>query len=165
MRQHILSTALVFCVAVMSGCGSKTPMLGSFVSFETQYVNSEFDGSITLRAWGDGNTRDDAVAQAAKQALHDVLFKGVTKGVASTDYHQRPLVVAPNAEERYQNFFATFFADGGEYTKYVNLKDEKVNSKQVLENKLVYKYGVTVRVLYTQLRQRLQQEGIIPQSN
>lgn len=160
MRKYmILACALCLSTLLFSSCGTKKSSLGTFYSFETECVGTEYDGSLTLRAWGEGNSKKDAVEQAKKRAVRDVIFKGITRGVS--DYNMRPLVIESNAAEKYQDYFNRFFSDGGEYLHYVNMKDEKSNSKQMMENRLVYKYGITVRVLSSELKKKLQDDGII----
>ena len=117
------------------------------------------DGSLTVRAWGDGNSKKDAIEQAAKQAVYDVLFKNNITGTTGT--LAKPVVVEANAREKYENYFNTFFKDGGEYRRYITLQDEKENSKQKMENRYVYRYCVTLRVLRSDLKARLQKDGII----
>lgn len=155
----VLVCTLCLSTLLFSSCGTKKTSLGAFFSFETEFLGAEYDGSLTLRAWGEGNSKKDAVEQAKKQAVRDVIFKGITRGVS--DYHMRPLITESNAVEKYQDYFNRFFSDGGDYLRYVNMKDEKSNSKQVMENHQVYKYGITVRVLSSELKKRLQDDGII----
>ena len=50
------------------------------MEFETQCLGVEEDGSQTLRTWGFGNKKKDAVEQAMKNAVRDVLFKGISRG-------------------------------------------------------------------------------------
>lgn len=151
---------LVLFISLFMLCACQTKSsLGAFYSYETEYIGSEYDGSLTLRAWGEGASKKDAIEQAMKKALRDVIFKGITKGVS--DYNMRPLVYDPNGAAKNQDYFNQFFADCGEYLNYVNLKDEKSNSRQVMENRQVYKYGVTVRVFRSALQQKLQADGII----
>lgn len=152
----------IFCLGIIVFCSCKANKpsdLGAFYSFETECIGTEYDGSLTLRAWGEGISKQDAVEQAKKKALRDVIFKGITRGVS--DYNMRPLVLDANGADKYQDYFNRFFSDKGAYTSFVNLRDEKANSKQVMENKLTYKYGVTVRILRAELKQKLQQDGII----
>lgn len=159
MRKIYLYWCLLTSMLVICACGSTKSSLGAFNSFETEYLGSELDGSLTLRAWGEGSTRSDAVEQAMKNAVYDVVFKGITKG--NNNYNQKALVLSPNARENNETYFNRFFMDGGDYRKYVNRKDEKNNSVQTMENRQVYKYGITVRVNRTALKNRLQQDSII----
>ena len=159
-KNILIGYGVCLILLLFSACSSNKPAaFGSFYSYETECLGTEYDGSLTLRAWGEGNSKKDAVEQAKKKALRDVIFKGITRGV--NDHTMRPLVLEANGAEKHQDYFNRFFADGGDYTKFVNMKDEKSNSKQIMENRQVYKYGVTIRVLRNELKKRLQNDGII----
>ena len=90
---------------VFAGCSSKKSV-SSYHSFESECLGVELDGSETLRAWGRGKNRTDAIEQAKKNAVRDVLFKGVAAG--SRECSVRPLVTEVNAQERYA-YYGTFF--------------------------------------------------------
>lgn len=131
----------------------------SYVSYETECLNVEQDGSVTVRAWGEGRNKADAVEQAKKNAVKDVIFKGIKDGKCNCGV--KPLIFEVNAEEKYEEYFNIFFADGGEYKEYVSAEDEKFFSKSSQRNKVGAKYGVTVRVLKSELKQRLIHDGVI----
>ena len=127
---------------------------------ETECIGKEMDGSLTLRVWGTGRNRTDALEQAKKQAVYDVLFKGVTKG--NTDYNMRPIMTEVNARQRYQDYFDIFFMDRGEYLKYISMEDKRAGSTKVSKrNFRDVTLGVTVRVLVPQLRARLKSDGLL----
>lgn len=151
---------LLMCVAfllLIAGCATKNAQTS--VQYETECLGVEGDGSQTVRAWGLGRNKADAVEQAKKNAVSDVIFKGIRAGVAGCN--MRPLVNEVNARERYEEYFDRFFMDGGEYTKFVSTADEKNRSKDASRNKVGARYGVTVRVLRNELRQQLKSDGII----
>lgn len=128
-------------------------------SLETECISVEQDGSQTLRVWGKGRNRSDALEQAKKDAVYQVLFQGVLKG--NKGYNQRPIVTEVNARERYQDYFDIFFMDGGEYLKYVSMADRRLgtNKKVIVESQVWF--CTTVRVLIPELKQRLKQDGIL----
>ena len=128
-------------------------------SFETECISIEQDGSQTLRVWGKGRNRSDAIEQAKKDAVYDILFKGVLKG--NKGYNLRPLVTEVNARERYQDYFDIFFMDGGEYLKYVSMADKRMGSTKKIKTDTQVWYCVTVRVLIPELRMRLKEDGIL----
>ena len=132
---------------------------GAFAQ-ETECISKEMDGSLTLRVWGNGRNRTDALEQAKKQAVYDVLFKGITKG--NTDYNMRPVMTEVNARQRYQDYFDIFFMDRGEYLKYISMEDKRAGSTRVIKrNYRDVTVGVTVRVLVPQLRARLKSDGLL----
>ncbi len=127
---------------------------------ETECIGKEMDGSLTLRVWGTGRNRTDALEQAKKQAVYDVLFRGVAKG--NTDYTMRPIMTEVNARERYQDYFDIFFMDRGEFLKYISMEDKRAGSTKVARrNFRDVTVGVTVRVLVPQLRARLKADGLL----
>ena len=119
----------------------------------------ELDGSQTLRVQGYGRNRSDAKEQAMKNAVWAVVFDGVRDGVDGCN--KRPLVTEVNAKERYEDYFNRFFADSGEYMKYVSLRDTKKRSGGRSKDKLGYAYDLTVRVLRAELKARLKADKVI----
>ncbi len=119
----------------------------------------ELDGSQTLRVQGYGRNRADAKEQAMKNAVWAVIFDGVRDGVEGCN--MRPLVTEVNAKERYEDYFNLFFADNGEYKKYVSLRDTKKRSGGRSKDKIGYSYDLTIRVLRAQLKARLKTDNVI----
>lgn len=119
----------------------------------------ELDGSQTLRVQGYGRNRSDAKEQAMKNAVWAVIFDGIRDGVGGCN--MRPLVTEVNARERYEDYFNIFFADNGEYKKYVSLRDTKKRSGGRSKDKLGYAYDLTIRVLRADLKARLKADNVI----
>lgn len=124
-----------------------------------RFLGSEHDGSVTLRVVGYGRNRVDAKEQAQKDAVYIIVFDGI-KNVGSKSI-LRPIIDGVNAHEKYQEYFDNFFADNGEYKKYVSLIDTKIRSANKTKTKIGYNYEMTVRVLKSQLKARLQSDSLI----
>lgn len=122
-------------------------------------IGVELDGSQTLRVLGYGRNRADAKEQAMKNAVWAVIFDGIRDG--SQGCNMRPLVTEVNARERYEDYFNIFFADGGEYKKYVSLRDTKKRSATKAKDKVGYSYELTIRVLRSELKNRLKADNVI----
>ncbi|MBQ3555219.1 MAG: hypothetical protein IJA09_03265 [Bacteroidales bacterium] len=155
--KKLLLTALIFAVATI-GYAKKTS--STYVAYETECLGVALDGSQTLVAWGGGKTRLDAKEQAMKTALNDVIFKGIRSGNDLCD--TKPLVFAPNAREKYEDFFNRFFSEDGDYKKFVT-DDEggrRLNRTKEL-SKLQKKFGIVVTVYRPQLKEYLKSNGII----
>ena len=73
----------------------------------------------------------------------------------------RPLIYEVNAEEKYQYYFNVFFKDDGDYKLYVTTEDRRPLTNKKENTATQVKYGVTVRVLRAELRQRLTNDKII----
>ena len=124
---------------------------------ECQYLNTELDGSITVRSYGDGRNNKDAREQARKNAVFQIVFKGIqVKGQTV-----RPLVGEANAYERHETYWAKFFADGGIFSEYATNEDEKSTAKKRKRGRTQNIYGSVVRVRRGELKARLLQDGII----
>lgn len=147
----------IFAMLVAYSCGPKKNLAG-YYTYESECLGVELDGSETIRSWGTGRNRKDAVEQARKNAVRDVLFKGISKGKSDCD--QRPVLVDMNAYEKHRNYFNGFFTDDGPYTQFTSTDDgSRIKGKSRTKDQVTY--GVTVRVLRSQLRERMIQDNII----
>lgn len=157
----VLLTALTI---LSFGCKTRSK-IGASYQYKTECVGIELDGSETLRTWGQGRNRLDAIEQAKKNAVRDVLFKGIMDG--SKECNMKPLVPEVNAQEKYETYFNTFFADGGSYKNFVNSKDGSDVHPEVMKNREKLgsqeEYRIIVRVLRSDLKQKLIQDGILKQ--
>jgi hypothetical protein len=153
-----ISFALIVFSLALSSCYAQS---GSYTN-PISCLGVEGDGSQTLESWGSGRNRFDAVEQAKKNAINEVLFKGILNGKG--DCQRRPLVPEVNAREKYSAYFNAFFADGGEYLNFITLQDERIDDK-IGRGKQKGTRDVTnrvvVRVLRPDLEQKLRKDGII----
>ncbi|MDX2195654.1 MAG: hypothetical protein NW207_04495 [Cytophagales bacterium] len=129
-------------------------------TYEVQCLGADMGGMYTVKAFGRGNSRKDAIEDGFKQALYAVIFKGVTLGKPGCD--ARPLVNVPNAEETYEEYFNNFFKDGGEYKMYLTEDDtpNKDTKKEKKGSEDVYSVIATIKV--SELKKALINKGIIP---
>jgi hypothetical protein len=171
MMKHFLTIPLLLVLLTLSSCWTSNPQQRISArytdSFETECIGVELDGSQTVKAWGNGRFRRDAVEQAYKNAVRDVLFKGITKGRGGCN--MKPIVTDPNAQEKHAEYFNRFFEDGGVYQEFV---DKRVTADGGVQNIEVYEqrklsgsqesaYGINVRVLRPKLVERMRTQGII----
>jgi hypothetical protein len=127
-----------------------------------QCVGKELDGSVTLIATGSGRNKRDALSQAKKNALHQVIFIGTDS--KNNTCLNRPLVGEVNAIEKYAGFFNEFFKDKGEFMNYVSRKDERLINKfnnYVGKNKYEVTFSVTLRVKVPELTNLLKTNSVI----
>ncbi len=163
MNKTISTIVASLAILFLMGCSSqKATTTGGYENYEVQCLGVNSDGSQTLISWGAGRSRSDAIEQAKINAVHAVLFDGIHAGNSKCD--QRPLVNIPNAEEKYRDYFQSFLAEKGPYRDYISMQDEKYNSRNAEETQYNKKVSVTVTVLRTQLRERLQEDNILPKN-
>ena len=156
MKIYKLVTILVIFISISCSAQRRT---SSYYESSTTYLNAEADGSITVRAYGMGRNRQDAIEQAWKNAVHDIIFKGVN--VPGNTFISKPILTEVNAEEKYALFFNGFFSDKGEFMQFVSSEDTKRGSTRQSKNKIQNKIDVTVRVMRPQLIQYLKDADII----
>jgi len=153
----IIIFGCALCALIMS-CNTSN-RLGAHYTYETECLGTELDGSYTLRAWGVGRNKVDAMEQARKNAVRDVIFKGITKG--KNDCQVKPILMEVNAYDKYRDYFNKFFADHGAYDKYVNYKDKRPGTSIRQRTGAEIKYGVIVRVKHAHLKEKLIQDNIL----
>lgn len=144
---------------------SKQKKTAGFYDYETECLGVEGDGSQTVRSHGKGRNREDAIEQAKKNAVRDVLFKGISKG--SSECNTKPLLFNPNAREKFEDYFNAFFADGGPYKEFITGEDGSDMHSEVRKGRSQAgsqeNYGVVVRVQRAKLKERMIQDKIISQ--
>lgn len=134
---------------------------GANYTYEVSCLGTEMDGSITLESYGMGRNYSDASEQAKKNAVSTVIFKGIKIGVG--DCNKSPLLLTSNAEKKYEDYFAAFFADNGPYMAYVSLKDEKILNKpkrNAKKSNQMQQRMVVVRVDRLALKKKLESDNI-----
>lgn len=161
--RYIKHYGLAFGVAMiclLSGCRSKQAVNSSYSyqRFDTSAVNVSPSGSVTVRAWGSGHDRRSSMQTAMKNAVSDVIFKGL-KGASG--YSGQPIVTEVNARERYADYFDRFFADGGEYEHFVWESSTKDKSRTQAKSAGRENYGLTLEVDRPALVRQLTEDGII----
>lgn len=119
----------------------------------------DLDGTLTIRAYGVGKNRSTSKEQAMKNAVYNVIFKGVP--VENNAYLSKPLIFEVNAEEKYNAFFTKFFSEGGAWEQFADLHDRRAGSTSSSRRRVQASTDVTVRVHRDKLRSYLEQNNII----
>ena len=119
-------------------------------------------GAKLVKVWSYSKNPKHAIASAMRNAVHGIIFKGYAGGGQGCTSLQ-PLVKDPSKEEEFHEFFEAFFAEGGEYLKYVSSATDGhiAAGDRMKVSKREYKIGAVVTVMSDQLRKRLEEEGII----
>ncbi|MBQ8224933.1 MAG: hypothetical protein IJZ86_06255 [Bacteroides sp.] len=155
--KNIIKTFSFLLLSVLLLCGCKSSSIYAHRFTEVECMGVELDGSQTLKTYGLGKNKADALEQAKKNAVRAVIFKGIVAGKEGCN--MRPLVTEVNAEEKYEEYFNIFFMDGGEYKKYISMKDGK--QKNITKSKESVSCSVIVQVLRSELKKRLKEDNVI----
>lgn len=165
MRQttvnRIIAVALGALLVLTSSCGVVRNSQGFYQPVKTQVLRVDGDGTVSVRATGLGRNRYYAIDNARRNALKDCIFKGYD--IPSDAYMSKPLVMSVNAQEKYEQFFNAFFADKGDYEKFVSgglNRDRKLVSNRKQKNDIQAKVTITLRVERAALKEYLKENGI-----
>lgn len=164
MKKLLLISAILFIIGSMVSYiyAQRNSNFGHYTT-EPECLGIEFDGSVTLRSWGTGRNRIDAVNQAKKNAVYYVIFKGINKG--DPNCNPRPLLSEINSEIKYEDFFNLFFSDkNGDYKKFCSAKKERLRNKifrKGMRDSKRVTYSVVVNVNRSNLKEKLQHNGLI----
>lgn len=146
---------LLFFAMMLSACS--TPSTFSYSSVETKVIASRVNDVYTLRVEGRDDSRSAATHQACKQAVHDIIFKNLYKTFGDHSM-LRALANDPSIEQKNQQYFNLFFADGGEFEKYIEGTDIE---RETRHTDVMTVCIVNVAVNRGALRDKLIRDGIL----
>ncbi|MCL6461647.1 hypothetical protein SAMN05444372_103268 [Flavobacterium micromati] len=141
---------------LLSSCNSSKITAGNY-PLKTECIRIELDGSQSLIAWGNGSNRAAAMENAKIIAIRDVLFYGINDGKSGCNLI--PIVLEVNAQNKQEAYFSKFFAYKGEYDNFISIKKELKSLKVAVDKSVTY--GLEVRVLRTELKQKMISDGIL----
>ncbi len=160
--KKIVFLSILVSAMVASGCKSKIETVSGYYDYETECVSVDRNGFQTVKAWGIGMTEKEAILNARRRAVDDILFKGIRGGNSSCDI--RPVISNPNKRRDNMNYFNRFFAPQGLFEQYAGLPDEnwlrrklKINKKN--DGKLAYEIIIEVDVMG--LRGQMKRDNLI----
>lgn len=126
-------------------------------------VGQAKQGTAMVKIWTYSKKAKVAVAQASKNAVHAIIFKGYAPSTNGTRIQgQKPLITDFNAETEHAAYFKEFFEDGGKYQKFVSLVNNGVpGPNDIMKVGKEYKIGIVVVVSKDALRKELESAGIV----
>ena len=155
---------LLFIVPILAfSQNNKAKVLAGYTvdNYEVACIGVGTDGSKLIKIWGYGKKPEKAVLQAKSNALHAVIFKGVTAASGGCQ-GIKPIASSYSVEEENQEYFNNFFAPGGAYLNYISMSGEGGNNMDVVKtDKKIYKVGIIVSVMYDAVRNDLEKAGIV----
>jgi len=165
MKNIILSLVILVASIFVSSCSNPQRKIAGNYAYESECLGVELDGSQTLGVWGSGRNRTDAIEQAKKNGVRDVLFKGIRAG--KSECNIKPVLSEVNVQEKNEDYFNKFFADGGPYTQFISNKDGSDLHIEVIKNRKQAgsqeTYRVIIRVLRAELKAKMIEDKILPQ--
>ena len=157
-KQTILALAAVMVLSLLVGCGVKKSQAN--YDFKSKVLSTNYDGTYVIRTQVRARNAAIAFTDAQRKAVQEVIFDGVdaaSNGVEAL----KPILFDMNARHKYEDYFAEFFRDGGEWTKYASLADKRTGTTTYKRNGVQSIETVTVTVDRKALRERLIADGIL----
>ncbi len=140
------------------GCGVKSSQ--AYYNYDSKILSSELDGTYNIRAFGRARNAVAAFNEAKKQAVYDVVFRGVQSDNSRVN-SLRPLLQEVNAKDKYEDYFNTFFVDGGAYTQFVSLHDTRILSEEWHRARTQVLVQASVTVDRAALKKKLIEDNIL----
>lgn len=156
-RMLISLLAVALCMPAMAGIRQrKADKDTKQFRYEIECGGNAIQGTYLVKVWTYSKSKNVAENQCRKNAVHGVIFKGYGGGQGCVS--QRPMANTPGVETQFEDYFKSFFADGGEFQKYASIMAGTTETVKVGKE---YKVGVVVSVRKDDLRKALEAAGII----
>jgi hypothetical protein len=134
-------------------------LYNSQYNYEIEPVGVGTDGTKVFKVWGEGKYASEAIMKAKSDAVAACIFKGLPGGAGTAP--TPPIISEPNAENKYADYFETFFAVGGKFLQYIAVTtDGDPSGQDRLKIKKGYKVAIYVQVMYDALRRQLEADNI-----
>lgn len=157
MKKKLTIIFLIFCIISIFGCKTSAVSVAGNYIYKTECLGNKLDGTIILKAWGNGKNKTDATRQAKKNALESVLFTVIAEG--KSDCHNKPLLTEVNIQKKQETYFNVFFSDKGDYLTFISAENKK-NKTDVKPARNGVTVGIVVKVLKSELERKLINDGI-----
>ncbi len=132
-------------------------------NYEIQMLGIGSDGTKVFKIFATAKNVEKAIALCKKAAVEVCIFRGLP---ASGSINATPALCDSKTESEKGEYFEKFFTPGGAYLNYVNITTDGVPSGQDrLKIKGGYKVGLMVQIMYDNLRQDLEKDGVIKSLN
>ena len=159
MKKFLLSLLVVaFCLPALAATPrqKKADKETSQFRYEIECAGNAVQGTYLVKVWSYSKKASVAENQCRKNAVHGVIFKGYGGGQGCVS--QRPMASSPGVETQFEEYFKSFFADGGEFQKYASIMEGTTETVKVGKE---YKVGCVVSVRKDDLRKALEAAGIV----
>lgn len=157
-----LSKLLMLVVIFLSSVVSVQAQRYTYKSsrnYEIQMIGVGTDGTKVFKIFITAKKVDKAIALCKKVAVEMCIFRGLpSAGTISAT----PALCDRESEEKNADYFEEFFTPGGKYLNYINITNDGYPSDQDrIKVKGGYKVGLTVQIMYDNLRSDLEKDGVI----
>lgn len=160
MNPKLTRLFVVILIAGTTSC-SVTRSTAGYYTTTVRCVSVGNNGTQTVLSWGSGINFKQAIIEAQKNAIREILFHGIRSG--DPNCQMKPVVPEVNAETRFSVYFKNFFKHNGDYKRYVTLHEPFLRpfTRVAYRSSEGLTTSVTVKVNILDLENELKKQGII----
>lgn len=147
------TTLILALFSITTLCFGQKSKNASYYSYKNECLEDKLDGNYIIKGWGTGSTKSEAIDQAKRNVLNDVLINGISKGC-----NLLPLILDLNAKTKYKNYIYSFF--NSDYKEFIEVEN---SPKSLKKSKKQTTYGIKLKVNRQALRQKLITDNILKQ--
>lgn len=152
-KLSLLFFTVIISIPVLGQSSKDQKKSSSYYDYETECIQDKLDGSYIFYTWGKGSDKSEAINQAKKNAINDLLFKGINKGC-----QLNPLIIEVNGGVKYKSYVNSFFQK--DFNDFISIEK---SPKKLFKSEQQTTYGVKVRINRETLKQKLIKDNIISQ--
>ena len=143
---------LTLIVTILSSFGIKNNR-----TYQTECVTLETDGYVTIKIWDTKNGAKYELEQARKDAIHAILFSGVSGGKGCAT--QPPILNKTEEQENFKSIEKSFFSKKGKWSMFTRSSstESTLPDSLGLKNWKVYQVSISKN----ELRKYLEDQKII----
>ena len=160
----IIFSFLMGIMTFMVSCRVVNTSYSAYTEAKTLCIGTNGDGGYVLRVTARGKNRQQAYDAVGEKAVKAVIFEYITFSPAQNKPLD-PILFDMNAKTKYEDYFAVFFAKGGEYINYFSMRDKKELSNLYTDTKEFVSCTATVTVDRIGLKRKLQADGVFKSVN
>lgn len=159
MGNFKLLATLILCAVLTLPLQAQKYTYRTSGNYEVITLGVGTDGTKIFKIYVTEKNVNRAIALAKKAAVEVCIFRGLpSAGTVSGT----PALCSSSDEDRHAAFFEEFFTPGGQYLRYVNItSDGFIPDEDKIKVKGGYKVGLTVQIMYDNLRKDLQNAGVV----
>lgn len=150
MNKLISGLALFFSIVIFSACGNKTFP----TTAQVNYLTAD-DGTITMRAIGEGAKKTEALTNAELNAFNTLLFRGMPES-----QQKQPLIETNEVgvKYKYPQYFESFYNEM-RYKSFLMSSVVTGDYQKIPNNK--YSVTIDIKINVNALKYDLERAGII----
>lgn len=162
MRKYLL---LIGLLAVMATASAKKYPFDMNHSYNVQQIRVAQDESRLVKTWGEAKNADKAIDRALQDAVACCIFMGIDALVTTSGHNAEAIPpLCPegiSAYQKHKEYFDKFFKNGDFLLYAVNTNSRYPTGENNVKVKNGRRVGIYAQLKVKQLRQRLEQDGII----